>query len=146
MPLSSALAIPYPKTITVGRVKSSCFTSCFHPSSAGSRPAGKRLKPNRDLPLGVSALQPRLRNVTSRSGNAVVIITSIQPAYCSCSTRASPRKTTRSPSCNANDSAARIFVCTRSTHKRKSAETRLLNFQNQFISSYSKADTTKTEK
>ena len=144
MPPSRELAIPYPKTMTVGRVNSSCFRSCFHPSSAGSRPAGKRLKPNREVPLGVSALHPRLRNVTSRPGNAAVIISSIQPAYCSCSIRASPRKATLSPFCNSNDSALHVVGCTRHTADTKSTETRILDCQSFFIPSHSKGDTTAT--
>ena len=146
MPPSRELAIPYPKTMTVGRINSSCFTSCFHPSSAGARPAGNRLKPNRDFPLGVSALQPRLRNVTCRSGNAAVIISSIQPVYCSCSTRASPRKTTRSPSRKSNVSAPHAFACPTHVPNTKSTETLNLDCQSPSILTHSKAGTTKTKR
>ena len=130
--------------MTVGRTNSICFRSCFQPSSAGSRPAGKRLKPHRDMPLGVSALQPRLRNVTSRSGNATVIISSIQPAYCSCSIRASPRKATRSPSCSSNDSAGHVVEWPRRAVNTKSVATLIFPCQSIFISSHSKVGTMKT--
>jgi len=144
MPPSRELAIPYPKTMTVGRTNSSCFRSCFQPSSAGSSPACKRLKPHRDVPLGVSALQPRLRNVTSRSGNAAVIISSIQPAYCSCSMRASPRKATRSPFFSSNDSARHVAECPRRAVNTKSVATLIFPCRSTFISSHSKVGTMKT--